>query len=103
MSAVASNGTLNGTGAGDAFEGCACDVRLGCGGGDAARDGRRQLRRGISDGQVGPDVDRIEHKPIYRQSTWGYDVLDQRTGKVLASQNDSVPPSTAKERSPMAR
>ena len=31
---------------------------------------------------------RIEHKPIYRQSTWGYDVLDQRTGKVLASQND---------------
>ncbi len=31
---------------------------------------------------------RIEHKPVYRQSTWGYDVLDQRTGKVLASQND---------------
>ncbi len=32
--------------------------------------------------------ERIEHKPIYRQSTWGYDVLDQRTGQVLASQND---------------
>jgi serine-type D-Ala-D-Ala carboxypeptidase/endopeptidase (penicillin-binding protein 4) len=31
---------------------------------------------------------RIEHKPVYRQSTWGYDVLDQRTGQVLASQND---------------
>ena len=31
---------------------------------------------------------RIEHKPIYRQSTWGYDVLNQRTGQVLASQND---------------
>jgi serine-type D-Ala-D-Ala carboxypeptidase/endopeptidase (penicillin-binding protein 4) len=31
---------------------------------------------------------RIEHKPIYRRSTWGYDVLDQRTGQVLASQND---------------
>jgi D-alanyl-D-alanine carboxypeptidase/D-alanyl-D-alanine-endopeptidase (penicillin-binding protein 4) len=30
---------------------------------------------------------RIEHKSIYRQSTWGYDVLDQRTGQVLASQN----------------
>jgi serine-type D-Ala-D-Ala carboxypeptidase/endopeptidase (penicillin-binding protein 4) len=30
---------------------------------------------------------RIEQKPIYRQSTWGYDVLDQRTGQVLASQN----------------
>ena len=30
---------------------------------------------------------RIEHKPIYRQSTWGYDVLDQRTGQVLASQH----------------
>ena len=29
----------------------------------------------------------IEHKSIYRQSTWGYDVLDQRTGQVLASQN----------------
>ena len=28
---------------------------------------------------------RIEHKSIYRQSTWGYDVLDQRTGQVLAS------------------
>ncbi|MFZ0385296.1 MAG: D-alanyl-D-alanine carboxypeptidase/D-alanyl-D-alanine-endopeptidase [Solirubrobacteraceae bacterium] len=31
---------------------------------------------------------RIEHKSTYRQSTWGYDVLDQRTGQVLASQND---------------
>ncbi len=30
---------------------------------------------------------RIEHKPIYRRSTWGYDVLDQRTGQVLASQH----------------
>jgi hypothetical protein len=31
---------------------------------------------------------RIEHQPVYRRSTWGYDVLDQRTGKVLASHND---------------
>src|ERR1700749_668413 len=30
---------------------------------------------------------RIEHKSIYRRSTWGYDVLDQRTGQVLASQH----------------
>jgi D-alanyl-D-alanine carboxypeptidase/D-alanyl-D-alanine-endopeptidase (penicillin-binding protein 4) len=31
---------------------------------------------------------RIEHKPVYRRSTWGYDVLNQRTGRVLAAQND---------------
>ena len=48
---------------------------------------------GVSRGAVSQSAklvqtfNRIEHKPIYRQSTWGYDVLDQRTGKVLASQN----------------
>jgi D-alanyl-D-alanine carboxypeptidase/D-alanyl-D-alanine-endopeptidase (penicillin-binding protein 4) len=32
-------------------------------------------------------IARIERKPVYRRSTWGYEVLDQRTGKVLAAQN----------------
>lgn len=31
-------------------------------------------------------IDRIEAKPIYRQSNWGYAILDQKSGKVLASQ-----------------
>ena len=30
---------------------------------------------------------RIEHKSLYRRSTWGYTVLDQRTGRVLLSQH----------------
>jgi D-alanyl-D-alanine carboxypeptidase/D-alanyl-D-alanine-endopeptidase (penicillin-binding protein 4) len=29
----------------------------------------------------------IENLPRYRQSDWGYDVVDQKTGRVLASQN----------------
>jgi D-alanyl-D-alanine carboxypeptidase/D-alanyl-D-alanine-endopeptidase (penicillin-binding protein 4) len=32
-------------------------------------------------------IHRIESKPRYRQSDWGYQVVDQRTGKVLAGQN----------------
>jgi D-alanyl-D-alanine carboxypeptidase/D-alanyl-D-alanine-endopeptidase (penicillin-binding protein 4) len=31
-------------------------------------------------------IDRIEAKPMYRQANWGYTVVDQATGKVLASQ-----------------
>src|SRR6202012_965771 len=30
---------------------------------------------------------RIEHKSVYRRSTWGYTVLDQGTGRVLLSQH----------------
>jgi serine-type D-Ala-D-Ala carboxypeptidase/endopeptidase (penicillin-binding protein 4) len=33
-------------------------------------------------------ISRIERKPVYRRSTWGYEVLNQRTGRVLAAQND---------------
>jgi serine-type D-Ala-D-Ala carboxypeptidase/endopeptidase (penicillin-binding protein 4) len=33
-------------------------------------------------------IGRIERKPVYRRSTWGYEVLNQRTGRVLAAQND---------------
>jgi D-alanyl-D-alanine carboxypeptidase/D-alanyl-D-alanine-endopeptidase (penicillin-binding protein 4) len=32
-------------------------------------------------------IARIESKPRYRQSDWGYAVLDQKSGKVLAAQN----------------
>ena len=31
-------------------------------------------------------IDRIEAKPMYRQANWGYTVVDQKSGKVLASQ-----------------
>ena len=31
-------------------------------------------------------IDRIESKPIYRQADWGYTIVEQGTGKVLASQ-----------------
>lgn len=33
------------------------------------------------------EIDRIEGKALYRQSDWGYAIVDQRSGKVLASQN----------------
>ena len=32
-------------------------------------------------------IDRIEHQPIYRQSDWGYTIVEQQSGRVLASQN----------------
>jgi len=32
-------------------------------------------------------IDRIESKPLYRQSNWGYAIVDQGSGKVLASQS----------------
>jgi D-alanyl-D-alanine carboxypeptidase/D-alanyl-D-alanine-endopeptidase (penicillin-binding protein 4) len=32
-------------------------------------------------------IDRIEHEPIYRQSDWGYTIMEQGSGRVLASQN----------------
>ncbi len=32
-------------------------------------------------------IDRIERQPIYRQSDWGYTIVDQGTGRVLASQS----------------
>jgi D-alanyl-D-alanine carboxypeptidase/D-alanyl-D-alanine-endopeptidase (penicillin-binding protein 4) len=32
-------------------------------------------------------IDRIEAKPMYRQSNWGYTVVDQKSGQVLASQS----------------
>lgn len=31
-------------------------------------------------------IDRIEANPIYRQANWGYAIVDQKSGKVLASQ-----------------
>jgi serine-type D-Ala-D-Ala carboxypeptidase/endopeptidase (penicillin-binding protein 4) len=39
-------------------------------------------------GKVAKTIARIERKPRYRQSDWGYTVLDQKSGKVLAAQND---------------
>jgi D-alanyl-D-alanine carboxypeptidase/D-alanyl-D-alanine-endopeptidase (penicillin-binding protein 4) len=36
---------------------------------------------------VAATIARIEAKPLYRRSDWGYTVLDARSGKVLASQN----------------
>lgn len=32
-------------------------------------------------------INRIEHQPIYRHSDWGYTIVEQKSGKVLASQN----------------
>lgn len=32
-------------------------------------------------------IDRIEREPIYRQSDWGYTIVEQKSGRVLASQN----------------
>jgi serine-type D-Ala-D-Ala carboxypeptidase/endopeptidase (penicillin-binding protein 4) len=40
--------------------------------------GARKLARTIA---------RIERGSVYRQSDWGYEVLDENTGKVLAAQN----------------
>jgi D-alanyl-D-alanine carboxypeptidase len=38
--------------------------------------------------ELAETIARIERQPRYRQSDWGYQVLDEKSGKVLAAQND---------------
>lgn len=49
-----------------------------------AAAGARPATSGVA--KVVKAIDRIEAKPIYRQANWGYTVVDQKSGKVLASQ-----------------
>jgi D-alanyl-D-alanine carboxypeptidase len=74
-------------GARDAFNVCGRAVRHG--GGGVALLGTAGVSRGAvpRTATLLQTFDRIEHKPVYRRSTWGIDALDQRSGKVLASQN----------------
>ena len=46
--------------------------------------GAKQARSGVA--KVVRAIYRIEAKPIYRQANWGYAIVDQKSGKTLASQ-----------------
>jgi D-alanyl-D-alanine carboxypeptidase/D-alanyl-D-alanine-endopeptidase (penicillin-binding protein 4) len=37
--------------------------------------------------KLGQIFSRIERKPVYRNSTWGYQILDQRTGRTIRAQH----------------
>ena len=41
-----------------------------------------------SNDSLSSDLSAVENLPRYAQSTWGYSIIDQKTGNTLASQND---------------
>jgi D-alanyl-D-alanine carboxypeptidase/D-alanyl-D-alanine-endopeptidase (penicillin-binding protein 4) len=57
-------------------------------GGAVPAGARANDEQGTGPSELLDDLTRIENKPKYEQSDWGYVVLDEKTGKVLVAQND---------------
>jgi serine-type D-Ala-D-Ala carboxypeptidase/endopeptidase (penicillin-binding protein 4) len=60
-------------------------VAMAIAGGEASAATARAGTSGVA--KLGQIFNRIERKPVYRNSTWGYDILDQRSGRTIRAQN----------------